>query len=206
MLKHTLLGMAVSAIFAPRYAAPADGGSLLDMDSILSQNIDEVETAPEFVVPPDGAYLLAIADAKLESYKFTDKKTQVEEDRTRLKIFYQVVQTHKLVSGEESPVPAGSLFTEQFMTNPQGLSFFKRQAKNVLGEDTIKGVTIGEILKELPNNHTFNADVRVKSDTVKLEDGTSKTYRNVQVRIHQGDPLALDAAGADPAAAPAATA
>lgn len=167
--------------------------SLLDMDSILNQSIDDVDTAPEFVTPPDGAYLLTIADAKLESYKFTDKKTQVEEERTRLKIFYQVVQTNKLVSEEESPVPAGSLFTEQFMTNPQGLSFFKRQAKNVLGEDTIKGTSIGEILKELPNNHTFNADVRVKTEKVKIEGGADKTYRNVQVRIHQGDPLAVPA-------------
>lgn len=174
--------------------------SLLDMDSILNQSIDEVETAPEFVVPPDGAYLLGIADAKLESYDFTDKETGAEEERTRIKLFYQVVQTHKLVSEEESPVPAGSLFTEQFMTNPQGLSYFKRQAKNILGEDTIKGTSIGEILKELPNNHSFNADVRTKQTTVGKGDA-AKTYRNVQVRIHQGDPLSIPAGEATAAAA-----
>lgn len=161
--------------------------TLLDINSVLGQNIDEVETAPEFVTPPDGAYILEIADAKLETYKVTDEKTQEEEERMRLKIFYKVVQTNKLTNEEELPVAVGSLFTEQFMTNPQGLSYFKRQAKNVLGEDVIKGVSIGEILKELPNDHIFNADVRVKTQKVK-----DKTFQNVQVRIHQGDPLSLD--------------
>jgi hypothetical protein len=158
--------------------------SLLDMDSILNQSIDDVETAPEFVVPPDGAYVLGISDCKLEEYDFEDKESKEKEKRTRIKIFYAVASTTKLASEEESPVPVGSLFTEQFMTNPQGLSYFKRQAKNVLGEENIKGVTIGEIIKELPNNHFFNADVRVKESKVG-----EKTYRNVQVRIHQGDPL-----------------
>jgi len=189
LLKSAIAGLLLAAI-APRYAAPEGGGgeTLLDINSVLGQNIDDVETAPEFVTPPDGAYILEIADAKLETYKVTDKETQKEEERMRLKIFYKVVQTNKLVSEEEDPVPVGSLFTEQFMTNPQGLSYFKRQAKNVLGEDVIKGVSIGEILKELPNQHVFNADVKVKTSTQGSGD-TKKTYSNVQVRIHQGDVL-----------------
>lgn len=164
--------------------------TLLDLNSVLGQSIDDVEAAPEFVEPPDGAYMLEIADAKAEEYKVSDKDTGNEVTRTRLKIIYKVVQTHKLIHNEDSPVPVGSLFSEQFMTNEQGLSFFKRQAKNVLGEDVIKGTSIGEILKELPNNHTFNADVRVK-ETKGSGDNKEKTYKNVQVRIHQGDPLAV---------------
>lgn len=160
--------------------------TLLDLDSVLGSNIDEVPDAPEFVLPPDGSYRLGVQDSKAEKYKTTDKDSGEEIEKTRLKIIYTVLETKELSDPEEEPVANGSLFSEQFMTNAQGLSYFKRQAKNILGEDNIKGVTVGDIIKELPNDHTFDADVKVKSTPGKDRDGNKKTFQNVQVRIKAG--------------------
>ena len=118
-----------------------------------------------------------------EKYKTTDKETQEEVEKLRLKIMYSVQKTHELADSEEQPVPNGSMFTEQFMTNADGLSYFKRQAANILGKDNIKGVTIGDILKELPNDHSFDADVKIKSSSGKDAAGKKKVFKNVQVRI-----------------------
>lgn len=170
----------------------AEGEVLLDVDDVLGAKIDDVEEAPEFVNPPDGDYKLAIKDAKIEKYKTTDKETKAEVEKTRLKIFYSVAETIELANAEEEPVSNGSLFTEQFMTNAQGLSYFKRQAKNILGEDNIKGCTIGQILEALSEGTALvTANVRLKVSTSKQpgEDGKKKVFTNVQVRIKAGSNL-----------------
>lgn len=184
MLK-TLLALSLGQAFA----VPEGGGAaetLLDLNDVLNTSIDGVEDAPEFVTPPDGSYRLTVNDAKAEDYKTTDKETQEELKKTRLKIFYSTVKTKELSNPEEQPVADGSLFSESFMTNAQGLSYFKRQAKNILGEDAIKGATIGDILKELCQGHQFDADVRVKVSQGKGQDGAKRTFSNVQVRIKPG--------------------
>lgn len=185
-MNKRLLAMLVPALFAQSYIVPADAGAaetLLDMDSILGQSIDEVPDAPEYVTPPDGSYTLLVKEAKSEEYKRDNKETGVEEKKLRLKIVYEVVQTIELADAEEPPVAAKSLFSEQFMTNPDGLSYFKRQAKNILGAETIKGATIGDILKSLPSASEFTAKVRIKKTPGKDADGKRKVYSNVQVRV-----------------------
>ena len=190
-MKSLLLAAIFSPLFARHVVEGGNGAAapatLLDMNEVLDTSIDNVEDAPEFVIPPDGEYMLEVKDSKLEDYKVT-LKDGTEEKRVRLKIIYSVVQTHELSNEEEHRVPAGAMFSEQFMTNPQGLSYFKRQAKNILGEETIKGAVIRDILKELPNNHQFNATVKVKR-TKGSGDNAGKTYENVQVRIKGGDPI-----------------
>lgn len=191
----TIALLATLLAIKPLTVVDGNGGAatLLDLDAVLDQSIDGVEDAPEYVTPPEGRYMLECKDAKIEEYKVTDKETKEEVKRVRIKIVYGVVQTHELADAADEPVPANSMFTEQFMTNPQGLSYFKRQAKNILGEETIKGAKIGDILKELPQNHQFNAEVRIKS-TKGSGENAGKTYQNVQVRIKGGDPLANAAA------------
>jgi len=180
-----LLAMLVPALFAQSFAIPegAAAETLLDMDSILGQNIDEVPDAPEFVTPPDGSYMLVVKEAKSEEYKRDNKDTGEEEKKLRLKIIYEVVQTNELADAEEPPVAPKSLFSEQFMTNPDGLSYFKRQVKNILGAETIKGTTISALLAALPSAPEFNADVRIKKSKGKDADGKSKVYSNIQVRV-----------------------
>lgn len=202
-MNRTLLSALVASLFAPvRFATEPSVGAapaaetLLDLDSVLGQNIDDVEDAPEFVTPPDGDYVLEVANAKTEKYKVTDKETGEEVEKIRLKIFYSVVQTNELADAEESPVPAKSMFTEQFMTNADGLSYFKRQAKNILGAETIKGATIGELLKALPSAEPFHAGVRIKRTKGKDAGGKEKVYENVQVKVKGAADLDIPAPAA----------
>ena len=182
-----LTAIAAALALMPLKFGAVENETLLSLDDVLGQSIDDVEDAPEFATPPDGKYRLGCSDAKIEKYKTKDKESGDEVEKTRIKIVYQVMKTVELSDGEETPVADGPLFTETFMTNKQGLSYFKRQAKNILGEEFIKGATIGDILKELPNGHSFDADVRVKvTQGKKGDDGKQKTYTNPQVRIKPG--------------------
>lgn len=184
-MRKSLLAVAILGAFAPSFAVESNGGgaSLLDLDDVLETNIDGVEDAPEFITPAAGSYILTVSEAKPEKYKTTDKESGEEIEKTRIKIIYSVVAVKELSDPEEAPPAAGSLFSEQFMTNPDGLSYFKRQAKNILGEDNIKGATIGAIISELSNGHTFSADVKLKVSKGKASDGSKREYTNVQVRI-----------------------
>lgn len=183
---HIAVMAALGAMPMERQYRMAEGATLLDLNDVLNASVDSVPDAPEFVTPPDGAYILGIQSAKAEEYNTTDKDTKEEVKKVRLKIFYTVIKTVELANAEEAPVADGSMFTEQFMTNEQGLSFFKRQAKNVLGEDNIKGAMIGDILKELGNGHTFTAEVKQKKSKGKDAEGAAKTFINIQVRIKPG--------------------
>ena len=180
-MRPSIIALAVlgGLMAAAEAATSAGSATLLDLNDVLDQSIDDVEDAPEFVIPPAGAYLLHVADAKVEKYKVNDKDTHEEEERTRIRLVYAVDSTRELASAEELPVAPNSLFSEQFMTNPQGLSYFKRQANNILGEEVIKGAKIGDILNELRKGELhFAATVKVKKTTAN-----GKTYENVQVRI-----------------------
>lgn len=183
----TAVAAALGVAPSERQYRMAEPATLLDLDSVLGASIDGVEDAPEFVTPPAGAYQLGVQVAKAEKYKTTNRETMEEEERVRIRIVYQVQKTVELANAaDDQPVADGSLFSEQFMTNPEGLSYFKRQAKNILGEENIKGVSIGEILAELGNGHSFLAEVRIKKTKGKDASGAAKVFENVQVRIKAG--------------------
>lgn len=166
--------------------AAEEAETLLDLDEVLGESIDNVDDAPEFITPPDGLFRLSMVGAKAEKYKTTDKESGAEVQKTRLKLIYGVEEVKELSDPEDAPPSKGAMFSEQFMTNKQGLSYFKRQAKNILGEDTIKGATIGQILSELGNGHSFDAEVKVKTSKGKDGQGKERTFQNVQVRIKPG--------------------
>jgi len=195
MFKRNLLSAVLGLAFAHSVVDNDGGGAstLLDLDEVLGQNIDGVEDAPEFVTPPAGSYVLSVNAAKAEKYKTTDKDSGNEVEKVRLKLIYSVSSVVELEDAEEAPPAVGALFSEQFMTNPDGLSYFKRQAKNILGEDNIKGATISQILQELESGaYSFNADVKLKVTNKKV-DGQAKKYTNVQVRIKPQNPAELPA-------------
>lgn len=196
LLKKLATVIALGLAF-PRVVESDGGGAatLLDLDQVLGASIDGVADAPEFITPPEGSYVLTVASAKAEKYTATNKDTKEEEERIRIRINYGVVSVKSLKDEAEAPPAAGSMFSEQFMTNPEGLSFFKRQAKNILGEENIKGATIKELLDALGEGHSFAADVKLKVTKGK-GDNKGKEFTNVQVRIKPANGAELPAEGA----------
>lgn len=150
--------------------------TLLDMDSILDQTLDNVEDVPDYVTPPAGLYVLKINDAKIESYK--NKKG---EEGLRIKLVESIVATEDC--GDEVPPAAGSLFSETFQATEDGLKFFKKQAKRILNVEDISGVSIRDILDSLKNVE-YRAKVTIKRTPNK--DG-GDPYENIQVRPIHGD-------------------
>lgn len=179
-MRKSILSLLCAAALPLMMAEESVGGdTLLDMDDILGTSLDDVESAPEFIDPPDGNYNLDIQKVGLENYESKDKDTQQVSKKRRLRITYAVHKTIELANPNELTAPDGSLFSETFMINPEGLKYFKRQAKNVLGEDNIKEVPLKDIMNEMMNDKTVKAKVKTKTTT----GDNGKEYSNVQVHI-----------------------
>lgn len=154
--------------------------TLLDMNDLMGQSLDDTEDVPEFINDvPAGNYLLNLTTVKVEKYKSKDKETQQEEEKLRIRIVYSVTKTVDLADPSDLPVPDGSLFSETFMINENGKKYFKRQAKNVLGAENIEGVPMKDIFAAMSDDVTVRAKVKTKESA---GDG-GKVYLNVQVHI-----------------------
>lgn len=145
--------------------------TILDLDSILDQSMDEIPDVPEFLNPPSGNYVLAVEDCKPEEYKTKDG-----EKGLRIKITYKVIETIE-VADNQPPVPNGTLFTEQFQATPEGLGFFKQRAKKVLNVESLEGTTNREVMGEMKGQE-FKARIVIRKS--KGQDG--REYENVNVR------------------------
>jgi hypothetical protein len=148
----------------------AEQQAILDLDSMLDATLDAVPDAPDYQNPPDGLYQLKVEKAEVDKYK---DKEGVE--KSRLRITYSVAQT---IQTNDLPVANGTLFTETFTATEQGLSFFKRAAKNILGVADLDGVALRDVLNELTGKE-FQA--RITSSTSKGTNGTE--YTNLRIRV-----------------------
>lgn len=147
--------------------------TILDLDSLLDSNLDDVKDVPDYMNPPTGQYQLSIADAVLEQTKPKDGKPA----SARFKITYKVDAT---IETKEAPVPDGTLFTETFMGTEEGLGFFKKQVKKIMNTEDVAGVSIRELLEGLKGQE-FKANI-----TVRTTVSNGKTYENVNVRpVHE---------------------
>ena len=147
--------------------------ALLDLDALLDSNMDAVPDVPDYVTPPAGTYVLSIADADISKTAGKDGKP----DTIRLNLTYKIDQS---VEVEGMPVADGSLFSERFTYNEQGLGYFKRQAKNILNEN-IDGVSIRDVLATLKEGIPFKAVITLSK---------SGDFTNVRVRPVHEEPAA----------------
>lgn len=145
----------------------ANNATILDLDALMDSTLDAIADVPDFINPPAGLYQLAVTDAALDEYKSKDGSKA-----SRFKITYKVVDT---IETTECPVSNGSLFTETFQATEQGLSFFKKQAKALLGVD-ISGVPLREILANLKG---IELEAKI---TVRKSSKDGKDYENISVR------------------------
>lgn len=190
---HSLIQLALGLAFL-KMGVAEEAETILDIEDVLNKSVDDVEDAPEFVTPPAGKYKLDIINAKIEKYDSKDRDengtlTGETVKKTRLKIFYAVKETVELADESEQPVAPGSMFNETFQANKVGLSFFKRQAKKILGEENIKGCTIGQIVEVLAaGEQTCEATVGTKTTKAKHADaqGKKRDFTNTQVKITKG--------------------
>lgn len=147
--------------------------TLLDLDNMLNDTLDAIPDAPDFTNPPAGEYRLQVKDAAIDKYKTKDDPNT---ERQRLKITYSILETISTAANEQ-PVPDGSLFTETFMATEQGLGYFKKRIKEVMGASDVAGVTLSDMMQSVKGTD-FNARITIKKST-----SNGKEYENVQIRV-----------------------
>lgn len=147
--------------------------TILDIDSLLDSNLASTEDVPDFVTPPAGSYMLSIKEAKTEKFESKPKDGKPAIKGLRLKVFYVVDQT---IDTKELPVADGSLFSESWMANEDGLKYFKKQAKAILNVKDLGDTSIRDILEGL-SGVQFKAAISIRK---------SGEFENVQVRpVHE---------------------
>jgi hypothetical protein len=151
--------------------------TLLDLDAMLDNTLDNIEDAPDFLTPPAGEYVLQCIDANIDKYE-TKREPGIEKQR--MKLTYSIVETIS-VAGNEPPAPDNSRFTETFMATEQGLGYFKKRIKEIMGASDVTGVTLKDMMNSVKGS-TFKARLSIRKTTGK--DGTE--YENLQIRVVAG--------------------
>ena len=150
--------------------------TILDLDALMDVKMNEIETLPDYITPPPGAYVLAIKDCTFDKYDVKENGKPTGQKGTRIKIVYAVVETVALEAGHE-PVPNGSLFSESFQGSDEGIKYFKKAAMNILGVTDFEGASLGDVKNELPG-----AEFKAKITIRKTPGEAGKVYENLTIR------------------------
>lgn len=148
--------------------------TILDLDAMLNETLDEVPEAAGYDNPPAGEYSLMLKEAAVDKYTNKDG-----EDCQRVKITYEVAETLS-TAGDEQPVPNGTLFTETFQATQQGLGFFKKRIKEVLDVNSVEGVTLADMMNSAKGT-LFNARISIKKTAKK--DGSGEFWENLNIKV-----------------------
>lgn len=153
--------------------------TLLDFSNTELDDIDlgTIDTLPSFLQPPEGTFVLHMEKASVE--KKVDKETKVV--KKRIQHLYSIYKTIELADSSELIPPDGSLFTENFQLNAEGLKYWKKKATQILDVKSIDNSKLTDVLKELTDGkYYFNAKIVLKKTQNKAD---GKEYTNVQVRV-----------------------
>lgn len=151
--------------------------SILDLNSMMNEALDTIPEAADYSNPPAGEYALEVKNCEVDSYTNRDG-----EERQRLKVTYAVAQTIS-TADNEPPVADGTLFTETFMATEQGLSFFKKRIKDLMGADDVTGVTLADMMSSVKG---ANVKARITIRKTARKDAPGEFYENLNIRIIKG--------------------
>ena len=149
----------------------ADEETLLDMDDLDSLTLDNVDEAPEYMIPPSGKYRLGITEASVQS------REKDGETKQSMRITYQVRETLELNNQDDDLVPDKTLFSENFQATKQGLEFFKTRMKKLLGDD-LTGISIKDMLEFLPKEYGEDGGKEILPDSIRLTGSQSGAGRS----------------------------
>jgi len=108
---------------------------LFDLDGTL----DEVEAAPEFVMPANGHHVFGVVACKIK-------------DAKRINITYKLKETLEQTDADELATEPGSLCSEGWQATKTGLEYFKTRAIQLLGKETCAGQSVTAIVAMLDSD------------------------------------------------------
>lgn len=171
-------------------SAAGGGDTLLDLDTVNNLSFDDMEEAVGFVVPPEGIYRLQMDKATMEKYEAKDPKNAGQKiKKGRISHYYSILEVLELVKSDEQHPPIGGKFSERFQLNENGLKYWKKKTKDILG-DVGTNLTVSAVLQEASTGvYTFKARVKHK-ETEGEGANAGKKFTNIQVQILSVDPKA----------------
>ena len=148
--------------------------TVLDLETMLDENLDAIPEAPDFSNPPPGEYTLLVKDALIDKY---ETKAEPGIQKQRLKILYAIEETLS-IANNEPPAPNGTMFNENFQATTDGLSYFKKRIRSIMDAAEVNGVTLGDMMSSV-KGEICKARISIRKTTGK--DGTE--YENLNIRI-----------------------
>ena len=131
----------------------AKTATLLDLESLADESLEDIAEAPEYINPPAGDYILRSVSGEIRTYEEDDgaKKQSV-------RIVIAVKEALELVS-DEPPVPEGSLFSISFQGTKEGLGAFKRELRKMTGLEVLQPMTLNEYFEMLETELEFQGRI-----------------------------------------------
>lgn len=132
--------------------------TLLDLESMADDVLDDYTEAPDFINPPAGDYRLKTIGGKITKFEADDG-----EETQSIQVTLATVETLELVSSDEPPVPDGSLFTIRFQGTEDGVKVFKREMRKIAGLSDSKGMSINSAFEMLSDEVGFLGRISYRS-------------------------------------------
>ena len=146
----------------------AKTATLLDLESLADESLEDIAEAPEYINPPAGDYILRSVSGEIRTYEEDDGTT-----KQSIRVVIAVKEALELVS-DEPPVPEGSLFSLSFQGTKEGLGAFKRELRKMTGEKSLPAMTLNEYFEMLETELEFRGRVSYR----KFKD---KEYINLRI-------------------------
>jgi len=146
----------------------AKTATLLDLESLADESLEDIAEAPEYINPPAGDYTLRSVSGEIRTYEEDDGTT-----RQSIRIVIAVKEALELVS-DEPPVPEGSLFSLSFRGTQEGLGVFKRELRKMTGLEVLQPMTLNEYFEMLETELEFQGRISYR----KFKD---KEYINLRI-------------------------
>jgi len=147
--------------------------TLLDLESMADETLDDFQEAAEFINPPAGDYKLKSVSGKIAKFENDDGEKQ------SIRVIIGTVETMELASDEEPPVPDGSLFALSFQGTKEGLETFKREARKITGLESMDGMTLNDIFELFANELEFHG--RISYNKTKDALGNVKSWLRLRI-------------------------
>lgn len=146
----------------------AKTATLLDLESLADESLEDIAEAPEYINPPAGDYILRSVSGEIRTYEEDDGTT-----RQSVRVVIAVKEALELVS-DEPPVPEGSLFSLSFQGTKEGLGAFKRELRKMTGLEVLQPMTLNEYFGMLETELEFQGRISYR----KFKD---KEYINLRI-------------------------
>ena len=129
--------------------------TLLDLESMVDDTLDDIREAPDYINPPAGDYTLMTKAGKIT--KYVNDKTG--EETQNILVTIATVEALELVSSEEPPVPDGSLFTVKYKGTMDGVGKFKRDIRKMAGLSSTNNMSLSSAFELLESGLEFQGRI-----------------------------------------------